>query len=320
MNPPTPLLSTALHYFIAVARSQSISGAADIVHVVPSAISRQIQRLEDSLGCGLFDRQSRGVKLTEAGERLLAWALEVQRQADDLSRDMQGHHGGPHETIRIAAVEAFAVGFMSRVMSGFQSQHPGVYLHLRLGRPSEVTRWVQSGEVDCGLRFGLDHEPGTHTVYTDRAPIRAVVAPSHALAGHRSLTLAQLVAHPLALPGFETTLRQILDGVCRTERLSYQPRYAGDIGTLLALSAQGDAALLASDYAARGFVRAGSLRSIPVIHPQFERRRVMLLATPGATPSPSGRLCAFMQCMIEEIRSHWGSPMPGTAEPKHPPH
>jgi DNA-binding transcriptional LysR family regulator len=307
LNYPTPLLSTALHYFLAVARSQSISGAADIVNVVPSAISRQVQRLEDTLGCTLFDRQSRGVTLTESGERLLEWALNVQRQADELGHDLQRDATQPLDIVRIGAVEAFAVGFMSRVMSGYPRQHPRACVHLRLGRPSEITRWVQSGEVDFGLRFGLDNEPGTHTLYTDRAPIRAVVAPSHALADCPSLTLAELVAHPLALPGFETTLRQILDGVCRTEKLRYQPRYAGDIGTLLALSAQGDAALLASDYAARGFVRAGSLKSIPVAHPLFERRRVMLMATPGKVPSSTSQGYAFMQHVIEEIQSYWPS-------------
>lgn len=269
------------------------------------------------MGCALFDRQSRGVRLTESGERLLAWALDAQRQANDLGQELQRDTDGQHDTIRIAAVEAFAVGFMSRVMCGFQRRYPTAFVHLRVGRPSDVTRWVQSGEVDCGLRFGLDHEPGTHTLYTDRAPIRAVVAPSHALAGDQSLSVAQLVAHPLALPGFETTLRQILDGVCRAEKLRYKPRYSGDIGTLLALSTQGDAALLASDYAARGFVRAGSLKSIPVAHPLFERRRVILMSSPGTASSLPGRQFDFIQHVIEEIRSYWVADVPGTSAPEH---
>ena len=64
----------ALRYFVEVARTGSISDASARLHVAVSAISRQIAKLENETGAPLFERRPRGMALSEAGERLLAFA------------------------------------------------------------------------------------------------------------------------------------------------------------------------------------------------------------------------------------------------------
>ena len=63
----------ASRYFLEVVRTGSVTEAAHRLHVAPSAVSRQVAKLEESLGCNLFDRQARGMALTEAGQQLAGW-------------------------------------------------------------------------------------------------------------------------------------------------------------------------------------------------------------------------------------------------------
>lgn len=297
-----PLHSTALRYFIAVARARSISGAAEAVHVVPSAISRQVQRLEESIGCALFDRGTRGVALTKAGTRLFAWAVEQQEHADLLMQELRGFDGQRMAAIRVACTDGFTTGFMSNVIAGFRKRHQEVMIHLAVGTPSEVTHWLQRGEVDCGLKFGLELERDINLIYTDWAPVRAVVSPKHPLTALASVQLKQLVDHPLALPGADTTIHQALNMACNAENLRYQAQYSGNLATLLSLAVLGEAIVLASDYATRGFVQAGSLKALAIRNPLLEHRRVMLLSPSGQSLSRPAE--AFVSDILRDMRSY----------------
>ena len=83
------LLSLPLRYFLEVARTGSVNQAAQRLHVAASAVSRQLGKLEDSLGVVLFERQARGMALTEAGTRLLAHASAHDAQALELVEQLQ---------------------------------------------------------------------------------------------------------------------------------------------------------------------------------------------------------------------------------------
>lgn len=284
-----PLLSTATRYFLAVVRTGSISEAAELVHVAPSAVSRQVAKLEETLGCALFERQARGMVLTEAGERLAAWGraslLDTERVAQDI-RDLSSQSAS---RVEFACTEGFAAGFMPDAMASFRAAHPDTSIYLRVGAPHEVTRWLLRGEVEAGLKFASAPDRGLQLERDAASPIMAVVAPSHPLAAKKRLGLRELVAHPLALPEPGTTVRQALDLACGLAGLQYQAVYSGNFSALLALAIRGDAPTLASSLAVAHAVRAGSLVALPVRQSEFERRRALLLSLPGRVVSPRAR-------------------------------
>lgn len=80
----------AVRYFVEVARTGSISDASARLHVAVSAISRQIARLEGELGVALFERRPRGMSLSEAGERLLAYAQRSLLEAEHVMKEIGG--------------------------------------------------------------------------------------------------------------------------------------------------------------------------------------------------------------------------------------
>jgi DNA-binding transcriptional LysR family regulator len=278
-----PLLSTATRYFMAVVRTGSVSEAAAQVHVAPSAVSRQVAKLEEGMGCVLFERQARGMVLTEAGERLAAWVHGAMQDTERVAQDVRDLAGQRNSRIHIACTEGFTPGFMPNAMASFRARHPGTSIHLQVGTPADVSRWLLRGEADIGVKFSVAPEKGLHIELNRQAPIMALAAPSHPLARRKSISVAELVRHPLSLPDASTTVRQALDLCCSLQGLQYQIVYSGDFATLLALAIKGETLTLSSYLGAAHAVSAGLLVAVPVAEPPFEQRSVQVLSLQGRT-------------------------------------
>ncbi len=133
---PFHLDSISLKSFIAIAETGSFSKAADTVGRTQSALSLQIKKLEESLGCDLFDRGGRRATLTEQGELFLSYARRIiQLQLEVYSQLKEPEVQGE---IRIGTPEDFATHYLPEVLSAFRKQHPRVQLN-----------------VDCDLTLNL---------------------------------------------------------------------------------------------------------------------------------------------------------------------
>jgi len=281
-----PLLSTATRYFMEVVRTGSITEAALQAHVAPSAVSRQVAKLEESLGCPLFERRARGMALTEAGERLAAWVHRAQQETERVADDVRGVAGLRAGRIHVACTEGFSAGFMPEVMASFRAAHPHTSIHLRVGSPDEVSRWLLRGESEAGLKFAVAPEKGLKLAHGRRSPVVAVVGKPHPLARQRRVTLAELVRYPLALPDAGTTVRQALDAGCAQQSLHYEVVYSGNFPALLALAIRGEAPTLASELAVAHAVRAGELVALPVDQASFGLRQAQLLLPKDGVDTP----------------------------------
>lgn len=278
------LLGTATRYFLEVARTGSVTQAAEQLHVAVSAVSRQITKLEGSLGCALFERQARGMALSAAGERLAAYVRTTMLDAERVVDEVKGLGGQRASRIRLACTEGLACGFMAEVMSSFRAAHPGCGIHLQVGTPDEVSRHLLRGEVDLGIKFSVAPDKGLKIEHNQPAPIMVLAAPGHALARRRSVSVADIVRHPLAVPEAGTTVRQMLNLCCSLKGLHYQVAYTGNYPTLLALVMQGEVLTLSALVSAAHAVRAGELVAVPVSEPQFRQRSLQVLTLQGQTP------------------------------------
>src|SRR5580692_1295240 len=107
--------TTALRYFLEVARSGSLSKASERLFVAVSALSRQIAKLEDEVGAPLFERRPRGMVLSEAGRLLVGYAQRSLLDAERVTEEIQGLSNGGRATIRIASSEGVAAHFLPQV-------------------------------------------------------------------------------------------------------------------------------------------------------------------------------------------------------------
>jgi len=147
---PDALPSTAsLQAFVAAARTLSFKEAAAALHVSPSALSRQIQGLEEQLGVALFVRRNPGLSLTEAGERYLATAERVLRELREASAALAPGRAGP---LRVSALESFSANWLVPRLPEFHARHPGIEIELEATlRYADFDR----DPVDVAIRFGV---------------------------------------------------------------------------------------------------------------------------------------------------------------------
>lgn len=280
----SPFLSTMARHFLAVAEARSITDASLALHVAPSAVSRQVALMEAAMGCALFQRQARGMALTEAGERLLAWLTAVQRESEEVQRQVQGLGPAAAQRLHLACTEGFTTAFMPQLMGRFREQWPGARLFLRVGDAQQLDQWLQRGEVEVGLRFATRPVEGLRVVASVPSPIVAVCAPGHPLAGRPTLSVADLVAQPLALPEGSSTVRQVLDSACALAGTHYEVACSGNLPTLIALVEQGGLVMLGSRMSVMHALERGSLVALPVADASFMQRRVQLLVREGRLP------------------------------------
>ncbi len=269
------LQEVSLRYFLEVVRGGSVTAAAEQLGVAPSAISRQIARLEKSLDTLLFERRARGMVVNAAGELLAAHARRQQLDADRVIAEMQALRGLRQGRIHLVSTAGFASDFLPSVIAIFRKRYAGIEFQLSVCKPSEVPKRIREGDGDIGVTLGLSPDPGVRVQFRHPASVLAITAPDHPLAQRRQLSVAEIVAHPLALAeeSADTTLRQLFDICCSRQNLQYKTVLtSNDLNALIGFAAEGGGISLCGELAVRGRIEAGSLRAIPLRDREMNER------------------------------------------------
>lgn len=138
-----------LRSFAAVADSGSFTAAGEIVARSQSAISIQIKRLEESVGCRIFERTSRKLALTPAGETLLGYARRMLELNDESFRRLT--EPPVIGEIRLGVAEYFVPGVLTQILARFAATYPGVHLEVKMGLPSDLRIALEQGELDAAI-------------------------------------------------------------------------------------------------------------------------------------------------------------------------
>ena len=210
-----PAFSRFLRYFVAVGRLGSIRKAADELNISASAIDRQILNVEAEIGMPLFERLPTGLRLTAAGEIIMAagtrWQknmVEVRAQIEDLQGLKRGH-------VDIAIIDALAKGHIPRLIQSIQSRYPGITVGVKVLENDAVRLAIATGRVDFGIFF----EPQSFRDITERAFVDVVlgfVTPAgHPLGTQREARFSACVGSALVVPAEPLALCQqiaVLEG------------------------------------------------------------------------------------------------------------
>ncbi|MFE1600567.1 LysR family transcriptional regulator [Methylobacterium sp. ID0610] len=256
---------TSLRYFLAVARTGSIAAASAQLNVAASAISRQIANLEFELDCVLFERRPRGMVPSPAGELLAQHAHQVLMRSDQVVSEIRELQGLARGLIRLASSEGFALDLLPNAVAEFHARHPGIRFELAVLPPAQVTQVVVAGDADIGVTFATDPAAPVHVAYETRLPMIAVAAPGHPLAGAPLLRLADLTAHPIALPTRDTTARRTFDAACAAEGITVEPTLtANNLWALLPFVRRSRGLAVMAALTVQTPLRHGDLVAIPI--------------------------------------------------------
>jgi DNA-binding transcriptional LysR family regulator len=187
-----------LEYLAVVARHGQFTRASRELNVVQPAVSQQIKRLEEELGHSLFNRSTRRVELTEAGELLLARAHRVLAEVESARQELDELSGLLRGRIDVGALPVSRLD-IAGLLLGFRELHPAIGIHLHEQSLAVMLPMLRSDELD--LCFGLT-DPESHggdiagrTLFHE--PLLAAVSHDHPLAGKRSIRLAEIADEPL---------------------------------------------------------------------------------------------------------------------------
>lgn len=186
--------------FLEIARAESVSVAAERLHITQPAVSRSLKELEEMLGAPLFDRVGRGLRLNEAGRVFQAHAsasmVELMRGRDRLAKD-----GDRTSRLSVGVLPTAATDLAPRAAMAFRKEMPHVRLHILTGPNWLLFNQLRDGALDLvvGRMPEKDAAAGVtfQQLYTE--DVALVCRPGHPILG-RSAPEAHIADHTLILP------------------------------------------------------------------------------------------------------------------------
>lgn len=140
-----------LNYFLAIAREENFTRAAQQLHVTQPTLSRQIADLEQELGVKLFIRSNHNIVLTEDGMILKRRAQEILSLADKTKRDFLQKEEGLSGTISIGSGEFRSTEYLAKIIAKFREKYPNVKYEIYSGNAQNIRDHIERGFLDIGL-------------------------------------------------------------------------------------------------------------------------------------------------------------------------
>jgi DNA-binding transcriptional LysR family regulator len=189
--------SIALKYFRETVRAKSIRKAAERLNTAPSAVNRQILKLESQISCKLFERSAAGMRLTAAGELFYQYAVKAQADLERTLSEIDGLRGIRRGHVTIACEEGVAKDTLPGVVVDYRVHHPRVMFSIHVANMPSIVSAVAEGLVDIGIAFSPVGDARVKRCAQVKVPIGAAMHPRHAFAHRKSLKLADLVGEAL---------------------------------------------------------------------------------------------------------------------------
>ncbi|MER5488232.1 LysR substrate-binding domain-containing protein [Streptomyces sp. NPDC002812] len=283
---PMPIPHDLYEVFRSVARHGSFTAAAQVLGYTQSAVSRQVQTLEEEWGTPLFDRLPRGVRLTEAGRALLPHAEAVGERLRAARAELDALRALDGGRLRIGAFSTADAALLPRTLAAFRARHPAVRVTRTEGGSARQLALLAAGELDLGVVGTACGQPlegcELHHLLDERMYV--AVPRGHALAGRRSARLADFAGEEWIAASSRPEETLMAGALAR----GFQPRMG----------------FLAADWIAKqGFVAAGlgvtlvpelaassaraDIALVPLRAEDSPRREVYAATPRGSAPSPA---------------------------------
>jgi DNA-binding transcriptional LysR family regulator len=287
-----------LRYLDEVVRSGSIRRAAVRLNVASSAINRQILDLEAELGVPLFERLPRRLRLTSAGEVLVAHVrrtLTDYRAIESRLGELKGLHGG---AVTLATMNGLAGGIAPAAIAAFSERFPRIRVTMRVMFVPEILRVLAEGEADLGLGYHLPDTPGLRVALQHDGNLGAVVAPDHPLAAAGRVRLAACAVYPLILADPSMRMHQTVRDALLRAHVSAEAAYlSNSIEFMKVLAGSGRGVAFLSRFDTVGEVRTGRLVFVPLAEEATLVNPLRLVHRTRETPGAAAELLA--DCLAE---------------------
>ena len=294
-----------LRGLLGIAETGSVTRAAEMLHIVQPALSRQLKLL----GATLFERGRRGMRLTEAGQLLAERARRALRELDQAKAEIVAAPGTVSGSVAIGLLPSIVDLLAGPLVKALKERYPALSVRVSIGFAGYLQTWLESGEIDVALLYDpkpsavLEVEP-----ILDEA-LFLVGPPGAGLRPDRPVPLRDIAAIPLVLPSRPHGLRVVLDHACgvagvhvtvvaETNSMNIQKNLIHEnIGFTILPSV-----------AVFEDLRAGRLSAAPITAPDLRRRIVLATPMTRRTSLAVSSAAAELRSVIKAVRDRQGWP------------
>jgi LysR family transcriptional regulator for metE and metH len=175
----------------AVARTKSVTGAAEVLHVTQPAVTLQIRNLQERAALPLFQRTGAGMLLTEAGETLMLLYERIEAALDDCGATLDGIKGLTGGRVSVGVVST-AKYFAPFAIAAFARAHPGIEVKLVIGNRGEIIQALTDFALDVALIGRPPPELELEKVRIGEHPHVIIVPPDHPLTRAETVAVTDL--------------------------------------------------------------------------------------------------------------------------------
>ena len=269
-----------LRALIAIAETGSVSRAAELLHIVQPAVSKQLRLLEEDLGAALFTRGRRGMELTASGELMVEHATRALRELAQAKAQISPDPSILTGNVTIGLLPSVSELVGASLVDTLKQRHPQLGLRITVGYAGHLQQWLENGEVDVALLY----DPKPSSMLEVRAlldeALYLVGLPEAGLDLDRAVPLRDLSTLPMILPSRPHGLRLLLDHACVTAGIELSCVVETNaMGLQKNLVRHGSGMTVLPGIAVLDDVAQGRLSAAPITEPDLRRRVVLALRT-----------------------------------------
>lgn len=188
-----------LRLFVAVAEAQNLTRGAARVHLAASSASHRIRLLEEGIGTQLFNRQARGVSLTQAGDALLRHARKVFAQLEQMHADLAPYAAGVRAHVSLWANTHATHSFLPDDLADFLRRYPQVSVTLEEHTSPDIVMAVARGEIDLGVVAERIEGAEVEMIPYHADRLVLIVPAGHVMTSRNCVRFAEVIDHPFVM-------------------------------------------------------------------------------------------------------------------------
>lgn len=299
-----------LRALLTVAETGNVTRAAELLHIVQPAVSRQIRLLEEDVGTALFERGRHGMELTAEGKTLVEYARRVLDEIERARAEIRPSRGAIGGIVTIGLLPSTCDLLSSPLVAAVAAQYPGIRVRISMSYAGHLQQWLESGEVDAALLYNPRPDQSLHTEALVDENLWVVGLPTAGLSKDQPITLQALAEHPLVLPGATHGLRSLVEHAATLMSLKLNvvaETNAMSVQKCLVLGGHGLTVL--PTIAVVDDLAQGRLAAAPIAEPELKRRIVLALPTHRQTTAPVRCVVTeLVRCIKDAVlRGAWGN-------------
>ena len=187
-----------LRYFLAVAREENMTRAAETLHVTQPTLSKQLKSLEDELGKKLFTRHSFSIKLTDEGILLRNRAEDLISMADRIEKEFISLDDITGGDLYFGLAESYQIRYLAHEISTFKQRYPGLVYHITSGDTEQVAEKLDKGILDFAVLAEIPNAAKYESIAFPESDVWGIVCPIDSeLSKKKAIRADDLIGLPL---------------------------------------------------------------------------------------------------------------------------